>query len=168
MQIEPRKLWSYWTEDYEISPRCIEECSSVLMCISSYIGAVLLWGGAVVQDLQRNQSLENFCQSYTQICSFLTQNQHIITKFSSQMFSYTHQKFHWGGGQTTDYGGRDTFPLISSPPVRIAPGDPPIRSGMSGRWVEMGYSNFSNSATEIGYHSNITCATGKGEVRLMM
>jgi len=42
-------------------------------------------------------------------------NQHIITKFSSQMYNYTQPKFHWGhGGQTPECGGGAWPPMLPS------------------------------------------------------
>jgi len=77
-----------------------------MLLLAYVLGAVLapplrVGGGAGTEVSEGGRSPENFCQSYVGPTNvlFLTLNQHIITKFSSQRLNYIHQKFDLGKGQ---------------------------------------------------------------------
>jgi len=74
-------------------------------CILGWFFTDTEWGPSI-----SNQVLSVIMFTYMQ---FLTQSQHIVTEFSSQMSNYTQQKILFGrgsGGQTSDLGGA-WFPL---------------------------------------------------------
>ena len=104
--------------------------TSTVTVLAALPGAVLVpppygqWGDRGLRSHQRSQ--KTICRSYVQICSFFTQNQLIITNFSSTMSSYTHQNCYLEGINegvrplTGGKGGVASLPNIL-PPLRTAP-----------------------------------------------
>ena len=104
-----RCLSSHWTERL---------CRCAIYLGTTAVLAQSLWrrGALRGQGVSRGdwKNLSVICINM----QFLTWNQHIITKLSPQVFSYTYQKFHLGEGADFWLGKGACLPLS---PLRTAP-----------------------------------------------